>query len=60
MNKIPPIIARILLGLPLLVFGLNGFLGLLPVPKTTPEAEAFLRALTDSGYLFQFWKGRSS
>ncbi len=57
MNKLPVIAARILLGLPLVVFGLNGFLGVIPVPKTTPEGEAFLRALIDSGYMFPFWKG---
>lgn len=57
MNKIPSIIARIVLGFPLVVFGLNGFLGLIPVPKMTPEGEAFLRALVDSGYMLPFWKG---
>ena len=50
-------IARVVLGLPLVVFGLNGFLGVIPVPKMTPEAEAFLRALVDTGYMLQFWKG---
>ncbi len=57
MNKIPSIIARLVLGLPLVVFGLNGFLRVIPVPPMTPEAEAFLRALIDSGYMLQFWKG---
>ena len=57
MSKLPAIVAKIVLGLPLVVFGLNGFLGVIPVPKMTPEGEAFLRALIDSGYMLQFWKG---
>ncbi|MDO8543333.1 MAG: DoxX family protein [Opitutaceae bacterium] len=48
-------IARILLGLPLVVFGLNGFLNFIPPPKTPlPEgAMAFLGALVNSGYMMQ-------
>jgi hypothetical protein len=51
---LPPI-ARILLGLPLLVFGLNGFLNFIPPPSTPlPEgATAFVGALVQSGYMFQ-------
>jgi putative oxidoreductase len=50
-----PAIARILLGLPLLVFGLNGFLNFIPPPSTPlPEgALAFLGALVQSGYMMQ-------
>jgi len=46
-------IARILLGLPLTVFGLNGFLNFIPPPKTAlPEqAAAFAGALAASGYM---------
>ncbi len=48
-----PAIARILLGLPLAVFGLNGFLNLIPQPETPlPEgAMAFAAALMDTGYM---------
>jgi hypothetical protein len=48
-----PAIARILMGLPLLVFGLNMFLNFIPQPKT-PMAEgamAFAGALFKSGYM---------
>jgi uncharacterized membrane protein YphA (DoxX/SURF4 family) len=50
-----PSIARILLGLPLVVFGLNGFLNFIPPPKTPmPEkAMAFAGALFNSGYMMQ-------
>jgi hypothetical protein len=48
-----PTIARILMGLPLTVFGLNGFLNFIPQP-TTPlpeDAMAFAGALMKSGYM---------
>lgn len=50
-----PAIARILMGLPLLVFGLNGFLNFIPQPETPlPEdAAAFAGALMNSGYMMQ-------
>jgi hypothetical protein len=46
-------IARVLLGLPLVVFGLNGFLNFIPPPETPlPErAIAFIGALVQSGYM---------
>ena len=44
--------ARLLMGLMLLVFGLNGFFGFLPDPEPTPEGGAFIDALIDSGYLW--------
>jgi putative oxidoreductase len=50
-----PAIARILMGLPLFVFGLNAFLNFIPQPKT-PMAEgamAFAGALLKSGYMMQ-------
>jgi hypothetical protein len=50
-----PTIARILMGLPLIVFGLNGFLNFIPQPAT-PLAEgaaAFATALMNSGYMMQ-------
>ncbi|MEP6961471.1 MAG: DoxX family protein [Acidobacteriota bacterium] len=50
-----PAIARFLMGLPLLIFGLNGFLNFIPQPETPmPEgAAAFLGALMNSGYMLQ-------
>ncbi|AHF93893.1 DoxX protein [Opitutaceae bacterium TAV1] len=48
-----PTVARVLLGLPLLVFGLNLFLNFIPQPETPmPEgAVAFAGALVNSGYM---------
>ena len=50
-----PTVARILMGLPLLVFGLNGFFNFIPPPPTPlPEgAAAFADALMKSGYMLQ-------
>lgn len=50
-----PAIARVLMGVPLIVFGLNGFLNFIP-PPPTPLAEgamAFLGALAETGYMIQ-------
>ncbi len=48
-----PTIGRILLGLPLVVFGLNGFLNFIPPPPTPlpAGATAFITALVDTGYM---------
>lgn len=48
-----PAVARILMGLPLFVFGLNGFLNFIPQPKTPiPDAAAaFGAALMNTGYM---------
>lgn len=50
-----PAIARILMGLPLIIFGFNGFLDFIPPPPTPlPEgAAAFAGALKNSGYMMQ-------
>ncbi|HVT72789.1 MAG TPA: DoxX family protein [Lacunisphaera sp.] len=50
-----PTIARWVLGLPLLVFGLNGFLNFIPPPEKPlpPGAAAFAGALFASGYMMQ-------
>jgi hypothetical protein len=50
-----PAVARILLGLPLVIFGLNGFLNFIPPPpEPLPEkAMAFAGALAESGYMLQ-------
>ena len=54
-NRIFPAIARILMGLPLLVFGLNAFFNFIPQPKTpmSEGAMAFAGALYKSGYMMQ-------
>jgi putative oxidoreductase len=50
-----PTIARILMGLPLVVFGLNAFFNFLPQPSTPmpPGATEFIGALVKSGYMMQ-------
>lgn len=54
-TKIAPAVARILMGLPLVVFGLNGFLNFIPPPEggLPPAAERFSTALFESGYMMQ-------
>jgi uncharacterized membrane protein YphA (DoxX/SURF4 family) len=48
-----PSVARILMGLMFLVFGLNGFLHFIPMPKTMPEGvTAFFGGLMATGYMF--------
>src|SRR5712671_7859231 len=50
-----PTISRILMGLPLIVFGLNGFFNFIPPPTILlPEkAAAFAGALANTGYMMQ-------
>ena len=50
--KIVTIIARILLGLIFFVFGLNGFVGFIPMPPLEGVAGAFIGALFTSHYLY--------
>jgi len=54
-NRLLPAVVRYLMGLPLLVFGLNGFFNFIPPPSTPmPEgAMAFAGALMNSGYMMQ-------
>ena len=52
-----PTVARILLGLVFLVFGLNGFLQFLPAPSHPGPGGAFLGALAATGYMFPLIKG---
>jgi uncharacterized membrane protein YphA (DoxX/SURF4 family) len=54
-----PTVARILMGLLFLVFGLNGFLHFIPQPKTPmPEGSmAFAGALMKTGYMFPMVMG---
>jgi uncharacterized membrane protein YphA (DoxX/SURF4 family) len=54
-TRVFPAVARILMGLPLLVFGLNVIFHFIPQP-TTPMSEgamAFLGALMKTGYMMQ-------
>ncbi len=44
--------ARLLLGLILLVFGLNGFFHFMTYPEMSQEAYALMGALSDAGYFF--------
>ena len=48
------VVARILMALPLIVFGLNGLLHFFepPMDGVPDKAIAFMNALNDSGYLF--------
>jgi hypothetical protein len=50
-----PHVARYLLGIPLVVFGLNGFLNFIPEPEMVmPEKTLqFVTALAESGYMMQ-------
>ncbi len=54
-NHVLPAIARYVLGLPLLVFGLNLFFNFIPQPKVAmaENAMAFAGALMKSGYMMQ-------
>jgi uncharacterized membrane protein YphA (DoxX/SURF4 family) len=51
-----PTIARIVLGLVFVVFGLNGLLHFLPQPPVPAAAGAFAGALAASGYFFPLLK----
>ena len=53
MSKKVTMVLRLLLGLILLVFGLNKFLHFLPMPPMEGGAGAFMGALNDTGYMFQ-------
>ncbi|MDC0673179.1 DoxX family protein [Nannocystis radixulma] len=57
MSRLLPTVARTLLGLVFLVFGLNGFLHFLPMPPVPARAGEFLGALAASGYMFPLLKG---
>ena len=50
--KIATVIVRVLLGLIFFVFGLNGFVGFLPMPPLAGTAGAFIGALFSSHYLY--------
>jgi hypothetical protein len=52
-----PAVARAVLGLTMLVFGLNGFLNFLPPHAVPDAAAAFAGALFKTGYMFPLIKG---
>jgi len=54
--KITTLVARLLLGLIFFIFGLNGFLQILPLPEHLGPAGDFLGALAATGYFFPFLK----
>jgi uncharacterized membrane protein YphA (DoxX/SURF4 family) len=51
-----PVVARVLLGLPFVVFGLNGFLQFLPQPPMEGDAATFMGGLAAAGYFFPLLK----
>ena len=55
MNNVPQL-ARLLLGLVFVLFGLNGFFDFIPLEASAGEAGAFLGALGASGYLLPLIK----
>lgn len=57
MSRLLPTVARTLLGLLFLVFGLNGFLHFMPMPPAPARAGEFLGALAATGYMFPLIKG---
>lgn len=50
-------VGRLIIGVILTVFGLNGFLNFLPVPQGNEHASAFITAIINTGYLFPLVKG---
>jgi len=55
MNNVPQL-ARLLLGLVFVLFGLNGFFDFIPLEAPAGEAGAFLGALGASGYMLPLIK----
>ena len=51
------LVVRVLMGLPLVVFGLNGFFHFIEQPAPPEEAVAFLEGLASAGYLFPLIAG---
>jgi uncharacterized membrane protein YphA (DoxX/SURF4 family) len=50
--KYATIVARILLGLPFFIFGVNGFVQLIPMPPMPGAAGQLMGGLAASGYFF--------
>jgi uncharacterized membrane protein YphA (DoxX/SURF4 family) len=55
--KVATAVARYLLGTVFFVFGLDGFVGLIPLPPLPTPAADFLQAMQHTGYLFYLVKG---
>ena len=53
MNSKITLITRILLGVILVVFGLNKFLDFMPHPELSAQGGAFMGALVTTGYMFK-------
>lgn len=47
---------RVALGVIFFVFGINGLVGFLPPPELSPEGQALLNSMVNSGYLFTLVK----
>lgn len=47
---------RVMYGAIFFIFGLNGFLSLIPVPPMGDEANHFWQALLQTGYMVPMWK----
>ena len=56
MKKKLALVARILLGLIFFIFGLNGFFHFIPMPPMPEAAGAFMKALSDTGYMIPLLK----
>ncbi len=53
MNSTFTTILRIILGLGLLIFGLNKFIGFMPMPELPEHAANFMQSLKATGYVLQ-------
>ncbi|MBE7438229.1 MAG: DoxX family protein [Spirochaetales bacterium] len=51
--KLLDLTARIMLGLPFILFGASKFHAFMPTPPMTPEAARFIGALVQTGYLWE-------
>ena len=47
------VIVRILLGIMMVIFGLNKFVGFMPMPPLPTDAQTFFDALNNSGYIMK-------
>lgn len=52
MNSKVTMALRIILGLILIIFGINKFVGFMPMPELPEAAASFMGALSKSGYMF--------
>ncbi len=52
MNSTISKVLRYVLGVAMLIFGANKFVGFMPKPELSEKAGIFMGALADSGYIF--------